>query len=145
MIYLEDGTVENCTVADNAATVSATAPAAYAKAGTFRNNIVWGNTNKAGPAGCTAAAASSITYSCAPGLTGTGCKAEDPRFRGAARGNYTLRAQSPCIDAGLNRPWMEGAIDLDGNPRVRRGSARGTVDMGCFESNGAVGTVLYLK
>jgi hypothetical protein len=141
VIYLADGTVENCTVADNVATVSTTAPAAYVAAGAFRNNVVWGNTNKAGAAGCTAASASLITYSCAPGLTGTGCKAVDPCFRG----DYALRAESPCIDAGLNRTWMEGATDLDGNPRIRRGYARGTVDMGCFESNGAVGTILYFR
>ena len=146
VIYLEDGTVENCTVADNAATVSATAPAVYVKAGAFRNNIVWGNSNTSGIVGCTAASASLITYSCAPNLTGTGCKAEDPRFRGAARGDYTLNSLSPCIDAGFNRAWMDGAAtDLAGNPRIRRGYSRGTVDMGCFESPGANGTTIIMR
>ena len=141
VVYLADGTVENCTIAGNAATDSATAPAAYAAAGTFRNNIVWGNTNKAGATDCTAASASSITYCCAPGLAGTGCKAADPCFRG----DYTLGSLSPCIDAGLNRAWMDGATDLGGNPRIHRGSARGTVDMGCFESPGASGTIIIMR
>ncbi len=61
------------------------------------------------------------------------------------RPNYTLRADSPCIDAGLKRAWMNGATDLAGASRVRSGYSRGKVDMGCFESNGSVGTVLLFK
>jgi hypothetical protein len=43
--------------------------------------------------------------------------------------NYHLNANSPCIDAGTNLPWMAGAEDLDGNPRIYDGR----VDMGCYE------------
>ena len=94
--------------------------------------------------GCSAASASRIVYSCAPGLTGTGCTEGDPCFRNASRGDYTLRGDSPCIDTGLNQPWMEGAADLGGNQRVRRGMARGTVDMGCFEYT-SIPTMLFLR
>ena len=144
VIFLQKGTVENCTVADNAAKGSSTVPAVYVDAGAFRNNIVWGNTNKSGASGCSAASASLIAYSCAPGLTGTGCTEGDPCFHNASRGDYTLRGDSPCIDTGLNRPWMEGAADLGGNQRVRRGMARGTVDMGCFEYT-SIPTMLFLR
>ena len=144
VIFQEKGTVENCTIVDNAATDSSTVPTVRVVSGAFRNNIVWGNTNKSGASGCSAASASLITYSCAPGLTGTGCTEGDPCFHNAARGDYTLRGLSPCIDTGLNRPWMEGAADLGGNPRVRRGVARGTVDMGCFE-NFTIPTMLFLR
>jgi len=36
---------------------------------------------------------------------------------------------SPCIDTGAIMPWMTGATDLDGNPRIHDGQ----VDMGCYE------------
>ena len=134
VFYLQNGVVENCTAAGNQSTGSSTAPAAYAAAGTFRNNIVWGNTNKSGESGVTAVSASLVTYCCAPDLTGTGNIGEDPVFRNAAKGDYTLRGLSPCIDTGLNQSWMDGAGDLSGAPRVHRGIARGTVDLGCFES-----------
>ena len=43
--------------------------------------------------------------------------------------DYHLQVESPCIDAGIDRPWMTGATDLDGNPRVQGGG----VDIGCYE------------
>src|SRR5438132_14186662 len=45
-------------------------------------------------------------------------------------GNYHLASSSPCIGAGIVQPWMTGAQDLDGNPRVTGAS----VDMGAYES-----------
>ncbi len=145
VFYLQNGVVENCTAAGNKSTGSSTVPTAYVAAGTFRNNIVWGNTNTSGESGVTAASASLVTYCCAPGLTGTGDIGEDPVFRNAAKGDYTLRGLSPCIDTGLNQSWMDGAADLSGAPRVHRGIARGTVDMGCFESPGLNATFLMLR
>lgn len=57
----------------------------------------------------------------------------DPLFRAAATGNFRLAEGSPCIDAGLNQPWMARgqptAFDLDGNPRI----AGGVVDIGAYE------------
>ena len=43
--------------------------------------------------------------------------------------NYRLEAVSPCINAGTNLPWMTGATDLAGAPRI----VDGIVDMGCYE------------
>jgi hypothetical protein len=45
-------------------------------------------------------------------------------------GDCRLGANSPCINAGLNQDWMNGAIDLDGHSRIDRYSR--IVDMGCF-------------
>ena len=55
--------------------------------------------------------------------------------------DYHLLEDSPCIDSGTNLPWMTGAADLDGNPRIYDG----TVDMGCYEfvpEPGAFGAVI---
>ncbi|MGI6496171.1 MAG: right-handed parallel beta-helix repeat-containing protein [Kiritimatiellia bacterium] len=46
---------------------------------------------------------------------------------------------SPCVNSGTPLSWMDGATDLDGNPR-----AVGTPDMGCYELP-AVGTLLLLR
>jgi hypothetical protein len=53
----------------------------------------------------------------------------EPLFVNAAAGNYHVQLDSPCIDAGTNLPWMAGATDLDGNPRI----VDGRVDIGCYE------------
>jgi hypothetical protein len=60
-----------------------------------------------------------------PGAAGTDI---DLKTMDALRG-YMPGPGSPCIDAGIDRPWMTGATDLDGNPRVQGGG----VDIGCYE------------
>jgi hypothetical protein len=60
----------------------------------------------------------------------------DPGFMGPAAGNYRLRSDSPCTDAG--HPWSEtlyDAYDLDGMPRVAYGGKEGyhRADMGAYE------------
>ena len=52
----------------------------------------------------------------------------DPCFVDAAAGDYRLRPESPCIDAGMNSS-AAGTYDLLGGMRVRGGG----VDIGCFE------------
>ena len=44
-------------------------------------------------------------------------------------GNYRLRPDSPCINAGTNQDWMTNAVDLDGRTRIRYK----IVDMGAYE------------
>lgn len=52
-------------------------------------------------------------------------------------GNYRLRPDSPCIDAGDNSEPNLGATDLDGHPRIIDGDCNDTnvVDMGAYEFN----------
>jgi hypothetical protein len=63
----------------------------------------------------------------------------DPLFVDASRGNYHLRPDSPCIDAGTNLPPDLPATDLDQETRVLDGTDSGTpvVDIGADEFNPA--------
>ena len=58
-----------------------------------------------------------------------GCVNAAPLFADAANGDFTLRPNSPCRNAGVLEDWMTDATDLAGSKRV---SGRG-VDMGCYE------------
>ena len=75
-----------------------------------------------------------------PALTGTGVlTGAHPNFR--SRGGFAFApAGAPLVNAGVLRPWMAGATDLAGNPRVigRR------PDIGALESPPA-GTVIELR
>lgn len=61
-----------------------------------------------------------------PALPGRNISYAYPRFLHG----WDLSARSPCVDAGSNQPWMNGARDLAGRPR----SAGNNVDLGCFET-----------
>jgi len=69
-------------------------------------------------------------YCCTvPRPDGIGNTTNNPMFLNPDADSYHLLEASPCIDSGTNLPWMTGATDLDGNPRIYDG----TVDMGCYE------------
>jgi parallel beta-helix repeat protein len=52
--------------------------------------------------------------------------------------NLRLRANSPCINAGLNA-YVTNSTDLDGNPRI----SGGTVDVGAYEFQNPASTISY--
>jgi len=97
--------------------------------GTIRNCIVWGN----GGADWRNEVyeSSTPTYSCIRGWTEVGTViGDDPLFVDEAGGDYHLRGDSPCIDAGANGYWFVWPQrDLDGNCRV----AGERIEMGCYE------------
>lgn len=114
------GTVENCTLARNS--VGEGRCAVVATAGAFRNNIVWDNVG--GESTNAIAVAQNCCYPDAvEGVDGN--TAKDPQLKSDGR----IKSCSPCRNAGVNQPWMEGAVDLNGNPRI----LNGIVDMGAFE------------
>ena len=80
--------------------------------------------SRAGTATATASALSSdvgvVAFDEEPGRAGVyregpGCFDADPLFAAPAKGNYRLRAGSPCIDRGS--PRFATPTDFEGNPR----------------------------
>ena len=151
-IYLNgSGTVESTTVVNNTDIGADKNPAVClsdnAKNGTVRNCIVTGNTNLDGPMGVGGPyGASRTTYTLCDvaGLSGEGCPAVEPiskTFPKIGRGDYTPDLSSAACNGGVNMPWMDGALDLLGNPRI----LRKTVDMGCIENTRMSGTKILLR
>jgi len=116
--------------------------------GSITNCIIWGNTAPVGPQVYDSVAP---TYCCIQDWTGAGQGniSVDPAFVDADGpdedpatfddNDYRLLARSLCIDAGTNENWMNGAVDLDGNPRILLGAFSITVDMGAYELRFALG------
>ena len=116
-------TLNNCTVVGNSGDAGG---GAYGC--TLNNCIVSFNT---ATNGANYDAYSTLNYSCtSPQPThGVGNTSADPLFvdtNGWA--NLHLQFNSPCINVGNNASAV-GATDLDGNPRINRG----TVDIGAYE------------
>ena len=74
----------------------------------------------------------SYTNCCTTPATGANCVTNAPGFVSCTTGDWHLGAGSPCIEAGTNRPWMDGDTDLDGRQRLL--GLR--VDIGCYEAWG---------
>lgn len=137
-IYLSNGTVENCTVASNRNTNAGATCAGVSLAASadvvLRNVISWGNTLSDGSTGTAAnfKDAGADEGAAAQGTVETCLYDQDPLFKNAANGDYSLASGSPARDAGTNQEWMKNAFDLAGNKR-----RAGRVDIGCYESQSA--------
>jgi len=131
-IWMTNGVVENCTIVSNYAAVSGGGIYITGSDSGGTNNIVYFNTAANG-ANFTndTVGATGLNYSCViPAVGGTGNITNDPRLIDLAGGNYHLRMNSPCVNAGINQNWMTNAVDLDGIARIRYG----IVDMGAYET-----------
>ncbi len=137
--------IENCTVVGNAV-VSPAGHGGGVRGGTVRNSIVRGN-SCASEADLYGVAA---TWSCSPGLSGSGNLDVDPQFVAAGAGSgfthvagdYHLQRDSLCLNAGTTLAWHADATDLDGAPRT---SGPG-VDMGVYErTHIPAGMVILLR
>ena len=145
--------VENCTIVGNSQNASDSNAYglcvyynnAWAKTKCYnvviRNNIVWGNYAFDGTTevncnfeGAEPSALTTVYNDTKPKIDGEGNVSSDPKFENAAAGDYHIGA-SVCYDGGLNQSWMDVAVDLDGNPRIRHG----IVDIGCYEREPATG------
>ncbi len=148
------GRFENCTVVSN---TCGAYPAIYCEntsaGATVVNSIAWGNYFKTTPAATypggadwfVAPSASSIAWSnnCAAVAyqAGDGTVDDDPLFRDPARRDYMLRRKSPARDRGVWRDWMNGSLDLLGNPRIRGVRP----DVGCAEVIGQDPLILLAR
>ena len=114
-----NSTARNCTIYGN--TCGVNGGGAYADLenglsyGTNYNCIVFGNTSAADPE----------IHSSIPSFN---CYTNDPHFIRADAGDFRLRHDSPCINAG-NNAYVTNTVDFAGNPRI----VGGTVDIGAYE------------
>jgi len=127
------GEVVNCTISSNMA-ASCAGGVLTTGGGSIVNSIICLNQAPADANWRNYNSGASYRYCCTtptnslPG--GEGCIADDPLF--AMPGvDYHLQSGSPCINTGTNQPWMTGATDFGGNPRIM--PVGGIVDMGCYE------------
>ena len=138
----------NCTIYGNRATGSASSEGGaffsgnWSTIGAF-NSIIWNNTSPqiSGYRGSTF-----LIQNCdvQGGYVGDGNIDADPSFVNADSGNFHLRSDSPCIDAGANLLLMP-EIDIDGDERIIDGDESGTAmpDMGIDEYNPEIPLGLY--
>lgn len=134
------GTYQNCTIVSNAGTGLVIGQNANVITGFVENCIVYHNrvANYSKTAAASIVFTNSCTFPMPPGAYDVGVVTNVPGFVNYLAGNYRLTGSSPCIDKGVFRTWMTGAVDLGGSPRII-GKA---VDMGAFESPPPRGTLL---
>jgi hypothetical protein len=130
------GTLNNCTLVGNQASESG----GGASGATLNNCIIY---NNSAPAGTNYAPDSfgggSLQYCCTtPLAAGPGNFTNAPMFIDEASGNFRLQTNSPCINAG-NDLLAIGSVDLDGSPRI----VRGTIDVGAYESQVFASLISY--
>jgi len=122
-----DGTITNNTISGNSA--NEYGGGLYECRGFISNCILWGDS---APTDSELYRCSTPLYSCIEGWAGEGKGniSADPRFVDPPSGNYHLRSDSPCIDAG-NTYYLLGyyIADIDGECRL----AGSSVDMGSDE------------
>lgn len=143
----------NCTIVGNKALGGASGGGVY-QASLVVNCIIYFNTAELRPAtesNISSVNALSITNSCSyPAISGwpVGNITSDPVFKANGSGfglehiagDYHLRGDSPCINAGMNQAWTAATFDLDGIARAKDG----LVDIGCYEFIPS-GTVILVR
>lgn len=131
-IFCENGTVENCVIAQNSA-LERGGGIYFEGYGIVRNAIIWDNTAwyyaNWYQSGSPDFSYLFFSHVCTEPAIGENSIGEDPQFDDS--GTYRISLTSPCLNAGSNQVWMDGATDPAGNPRIR-GSH---VDIGAYEAD----------
>ena len=119
--------VNNIAVADPSLNKNNTAVDNTSTGGYTNNNVVWANNvTYNGTAG--QASVKTDGGNAMPSAANGNKLGIDPKFLGAASGDFHLGSGSPAIDSGTSKYGVD-SVDLDGHARVV-----GTVDMGAYES-----------
>ena len=147
--------IDNCTITGNGkAGIRVKAGTADAPSVcTVRNTIAWNNNGAKADLAFgekDAAAPDSTTMDYTETTSSTGwdgatstaaANAVDPRFKDAAKGDYSLKRRTPHLDKGTILDWMTAeTTDLAGNPRVATDGkplakdAAARPDLGCYEN-----------
>ncbi len=136
--FLTDGTIDavNQTISGNSAPTGSAVTVLGTGVLDLKNSIVWNNSTPANSFSVDATASLSLTNSISdPAATGFGSvgnnKTTDPLFANAAAGDFTLKACSPAINAGIDAANTT-TTDVAGLNRKF-----GTIDMGAFEYQSA--------
>lgn len=122
------GAVHNCTVCENVSDYLG-GGVWRGEGGTVDNSIIYFNSAADNGDNYFTDVQSVFTNCCTTPAVGSLSVTNDPLFVNRASSDYRLAPGSPCINTGSNQPWMAGAFDLDGRPRL----IAGTVDMGAYE------------
>jgi hypothetical protein len=134
------GTYQNCTIANNGgAGIRFSIPGNVENCIVYNNNAGGSNWSYDGT-GSGSTWTNCCTYPLPTGTHDVGVVTNAPGFVTYAGGDYHLTGSSPCIDKGVFRTWMNGAVDLGGSARII-GKA---VDMGAFESPPPRGTMIQV-
>lgn len=133
--------IRNCTIVYNHS--SSHGGGVHGSAGAY-NSIIFSN-NAIGSAWDNWSSSASFTNCCigwqsSPDILGENNITNDPAFIAPLDGNFQLKRGSPCINSGVNQPWMADAIDLGGRQRI----LYGTVDRGAYEYFVDAGTIFTL-
>ena len=104
IVYLNNGTVKNCTIAKNTLATSALY-VNNSSSCVVKDTICWGNVAlrewRAGRPNITVGGSSAmVSYVCVGTDIGTDAVLGNPMFTDAANGDFTLMPGSPCIGAG---------------------------------------------
>jgi hypothetical protein len=125
--------LNNCTLTGNSAEQGGGVGGAWDLPSTLNNCIVYFNDALEG---ANYELGIRLNYCCTTPMPseGVGNITNEPAFVDAAAGNYRLRPDSPCIDAGTNLSAIV-SNDLDGRPRPVDGNGDGLAafDIGAFE------------
>ncbi len=131
--------LEGCTLAANTAT-NLGGGVFFSGLGSMRNCLLWdnqdtGGMNQSAQIFVLGIATGFISYSSVEGwngsLMGAGNNSIDPQFVNAAGGDYHLTLMSPAVNTGdPSYQPQRGETDIDGEPRVRKG----TIDRGADEA-----------
>jgi len=130
-VFCSEGALRNCTVTRNFAAYGG---GVASTGGQVENCIVYDNSAQGDNNWHNTGGA--FTHTCTTPAVGDHCVTNDPAFVYPAGGEYQLYYDSPCVGAGMNQPWMTGAMDLDGKPRILGDQ----VDIGAYETGYKVRT-----